>query len=210
MEINLAGTILQLLPQKAVFLPEQELLVLGDLHLGKAMHFRKAGIYMPAASAAADYVVLHGLLQAWKPRSVCFLGDLFHSLHNSEWLQFEQLLSVYPGINFTLVRGNHDVLDDSLYERVQVRVADALRLDHLLFTHEPMEDVPLGLINIAGHIHPGCVLRGLGRQKLSLPCFYLKGPTFLLPAFGQLTGLRILPQQDATVFAVLPDKVVLL
>ncbi len=47
MRIDLAGTSLQLLPQKALFLPEESILVLGDLHLGKAMHFRKAGIIIP-------------------------------------------------------------------------------------------------------------------------------------------------------------------
>lgn len=210
MEITLAGTIIQLLPQKALFLPEHSLLVLGDLHLGKAMHFRKAGIFMPAASAADDYTMLHRLFQAYQPRQVFFLGDLFHSLHNSEWQQFGQLLDQYPGISFTLIRGNHDILKDSEYRQIGLQVVEgALRIDDLIFAHEPMAEVPEGAINIAGHIHPGCVLRGLGRQSLTLPCFYLSGQTFLLPAFGRLTGLHVLSRDRATsVFAVLPERVV--
>jgi DNA ligase-associated metallophosphoesterase len=211
MQINLAGTTVQLLPQKALFLPEQGMLVLGDLHLGKAMHFRKSGIFMPQASAARDYHILHNLIQQYQPEAVYFLGDLFHSLHNSEWLQFEKLITTYPDIRFTLVRGNHDVLDQTYYERLQIAIIPhAFLLGNLIFSHKPLAEVPEGSINIAGHIHPGCMVRGLGRQSIKLPCFYLKGQTFLLPAFGQLTGLHILEQNaDTTIFAILPERVVL-
>ena len=210
MEITFAGTTIHLLPQKALFLPEHSLLVLGDLHLGKAMHFRKAGIFMPAASAADDYGVLQHLMQQYQPRQVFFLGDLFHSLHNSEWLRFAAWIATYPDTRFTLIRGNHDILDDSEYGQIGLRVVEgALRLGDLIFAHEPMAEVPEGTINIAGHIHPGCVLRGRGRQSLTLPCFYQSGPTFLLPAFGKLTGLHVLSRYQATrVFAVLPERVV--
>ena len=210
MQINLAGTTVQLLPQKALFLPEHDMLVLGDLHLGKAMHFRKAGIFMPQASAARDYQVLHNLIQHYQPEAVYFLGDLFPSLHNSEWLQFEKLVTAYPDIHFTLIRGNHDLLDEAYYERLQITIIPhVFQLGNLIFSHKPLAEVPEGLINIAGHIHPGCMVRGLGRQSIKLPCFYLKEQTFLLPAFGLLTGLHILEQSAATtIFAILPERVV--
>jgi len=210
MHIDLAGTNLQLLPQRALFLPEHSLLVVGDLHLGKAMHFRKAGIMIPRASAVKDYETLHNLVLEYKPGAVYFLGDLFHSLHNSEWLQFEAFITAYPDIVFTLIRGNHDVLEETYYKQLKIRIIpQVLRLDNLIFSHEPLAEAPEGLINIAGHIHPGCMIRGLGRQSIKLPCFYLKGQTFLLPAFGQLTGLHILEQSTATtVFAVLPERVI--
>ena len=211
MQIELAGTTLQLLPQKALFLPEQSILVLGDLHLGKATHFRKAGIMIPGTSAAKDYLVLHSLIRQFSPREVYFLGDLFHSLHNSEWLQFEQFITSYPAIDFTLIRGNHDVLEEAHYRQLDIRVIPRTYTVHnLIFSHEPLSEVPDGLINVSGHIHPGCIIRGLGRQSIKLPCFYRKGQTFLLPAFGQLTGLHILSQgPDTTVYAVLPERVVL-
>lgn len=212
MEIELAGTTLRLLPQKALFLPEQSILVLGDLHLGKAMHFRKSGIMIPGVSAIKDYLVLHNLIGQLNPGEVYFLGDLFHSLHNSEWLQFEQFIGSYPEIKFTLIRGNHDVLDLVHYRQLDIRVIPRTYvLLNLIFSHEPLPEIPDGFVNIAGHIHPGCIIRGLGRQSIKLPCFYRKGQTFLLPAFGQLTGLHILAQgADTTVYAVLPERVVLM
>lgn len=211
MQIELAGTSIILLHEKGIFLPLKSILVVGDLHLGKAMHFRKAGIFMPAESALKDYKTLHTLMSAYKPKEVFFLGDLFHSNHNSEWQQFVSFIQSFSHIGFTLIKGNHDVLKESFYQQLNINIiAKALQIENLLFSHEPMDEIPLGTINIAGHIHPGCVIRGLGRQQLRLPCFYFKDGRFLMPAFGNLTGLQIMEHQNAIIFAILPDKVVAL
>jgi DNA ligase-associated metallophosphoesterase len=211
MQIELAGTEIILLPQKAMLLPEHSILIIADLHLGKAQHFRKSGIFMPAGSAAKDYLTLNALIEQYRPQQVWFLGDLFHSIHNSEWLQFEAFIHQWPDINFTLIKGNHDIIKEEYYDELGIAVVShVLPLDQLLFSHEPMHDVEDGKINIAGHIHPGCVIHGKGRQSYRLPCFYLSGQNFLLPAFGYLTGLAIMDDKNATVFAVLPEQVVLM
>jgi DNA ligase-associated metallophosphoesterase len=210
MQIELAGTSIILLPQKAMFLPEHSILIIADLHLGKAQHFRKAGIFMPPGSAAKDYLVLNALIEQYKPLQVWFLGDLFHSIHNSEWLQFAGFIHAWPDISFTLIRGNHDIIKKEHYDTLNITVIpERLIVDNLIFSHEPMPEVEAGMINIAGHIHPGCVIHGKGRQSYRLPCFHLSGQNFLLPAFGYLTGLAVLDQRNATVFAVLPEEVVL-
>ena len=210
MQIALAGTNILLLPQKAMFLPEHSILIIADLHLGKAQHFRKSGIMMPAGSAAKDYITLNSLIEQYTPQQVWFLGDLFHSIHNLEWLQFEAFIHAWPGIDFTLIKGNHDIIQEEYYDKLGIAIVPhVLPLDQLLFSHEPMSEVAEGKINIAGHIHPGCVIHGKGRQSYRLPCFHLSGQNFLLPAFGYLTGLSIMENKNAAVFAVLPEQVVL-
>ncbi|KAA5532297.1 ligase-associated DNA damage response endonuclease PdeM [Taibaiella lutea] len=211
MQISLAGTTIELLPQRAIFLPETAVLILGDLHLGKAMHFRKAGIFMPPQSAYKDYETLHLLIQKHQPQHVYFLGDLFHSHHNSEWNQLTAFIGEHPQTMFTLIKGNHDILKAELYRQHNINVIEkALIIDNLIFSHEPLKTLPEGMINVAGHIHPGCVIRSGGRQSLRLPCFYFKDNLLLLPAFGHLTGLQILDRSDAEVFVVFPDKVMVL
>jgi DNA ligase-associated metallophosphoesterase len=211
MQIELAGTLIELLFQRAIYLPQSSILIIGDLHLGKAMHFRKAGIFMPVESASKDYEILHSLILQLQPKEVYFLGDLFHSQHNSEWQQFSNFIKSYAYIAFTLIKGNHDILKKHFYEALHITVINKqLAIDNLIFSHEPLIEPPSDKINIAGHVHPGCAVRGPARQYLRLPCFYLKSNTFLLPAFGHLTGLHILDQKDATVFAILPNEVVLL
>jgi uncharacterized protein len=211
MQISLAGTTIELLSQRAIFLPETAVLILGDLHLGKAMHFRKAGIFMPPQSAFKDYETLHALILQYKPEQVYFLGDLFHSRHNSEWNQLAAFVREHAEVTFTLIKGNHDILKAELYSQHYIHVIEKeLIIDNLIFSHEPLKDFPEGMINVAGHIHPGCVIRSPGRQHLRLPCFYFKNDLFLLPAFGHLTGLQILNPDDAEVFAIFPDGVMLL
>ena len=209
MQITLGGTRVQMLPEKALYLPEYGLLVIADLHLGKAMHFRKAGLFVPAESAQKDYQVLRTLMEQYQPREVWFLGDLFHSDHNIEWFHFESFIRDHEAIRFTLIRGNHDILKQDYYEQLKIAIVpEVLELGNLVFSHEPLNAVVPGKINIAGHIHPGCALRGLGRQSLRLPCFYWCEDLLLLPAFGALTGLRIMDHgKNAKVYAIASDRV---
>jgi DNA ligase-associated metallophosphoesterase len=211
MQIELAGTIIELLPQRAIFLPETAVLILGDLHLGKAMHFRKEGIFMPPQSAYKDYETLHAVIGKYQPEHVYFLGDLFHSHHNSEWNQLAAFIQKHPQTRFTLIKGNHDILKQELYGQHAINIIEKqISIGNLIFSHEPLTEFPEGMINVAGHIHPGCVIRSPGRQSLRLPCFYFKDDLFLLPAFGHLTGLQILDTSDAEIFVIFPDKVMLL
>src|SRR4051794_39447624 len=92
LEIFLAAEPFYLLPQKAVYRPLQKQLILSDIHLGKASHFRKKGLALPAQSHLKDIDALHFLLNSWKPETVLILGDLFHSDYNREWLWFKSLL----------------------------------------------------------------------------------------------------------------------
>ncbi len=87
--IQLAGEDFYLLPQKAVYRPALRQLILSDLHLGKTSHFRKQGIALPVNSYQKDFEKLNSLVHRWKPNSVLFLGDLFHSTYNREWLIFK-------------------------------------------------------------------------------------------------------------------------
>ncbi|WP_118952033.1 ligase-associated DNA damage response endonuclease PdeM [Taibaiella helva] len=212
MEIVLGNAVVELLPQRAIYLLQHSLLVIADLHLGKGMHFRKAGIFIPPGSAEKDYTVLHELMLRYRPRKVWFLGDLFHSVHNSDWLLLQAFILAYPDVHFVLIRGNHDILAPEHYTALSIDVVpERLVLGDLVFSHEPLEHIASGKVNVAGHIHPGCLLRGLGRQSLRLPCFYLYEQILLLPAFGALTGLYLMEMtKRASIFAVLPERIVLL
>jgi metallophosphoesterase superfamily enzyme len=78
-----------------------------------------------------------------------------------------------------------------------------------LLSHHPMEAVPADRYNLAGHIHPGIRLSGLGRQRLRLPCFWFGKEQGLLPAFGSLTGTApIEALAEDQVFVVTDEAVI--
>ncbi|MCW3105199.1 MAG: ICC-like phosphoesterase [Bacteroidetes bacterium] len=210
MQLKLLNTIVELLPEKALFLPETNTLVIADIHLGKAMHFRKNGISIPPQSAEKDYMRLNALIERKQPQRIIVLGDLFHSTHNSEWNLFCEFVAYRSGIRFMLIIGNHDILDRNYYNKLCLEVIDhTLELQDLVLSHEPLKKIPEGMVNVAGHIHPGFVLQGRGRQNIKLPCFYLLPNQLILPAFGSLTGLyRLEKVRNSEVFVVANDRVI--
>lgn len=213
MTIETHGHTFHLLPEKALFLPHERLLVIADVHLGKARHFRKEGIAIPANSQADDYRRLAQLFEKVSPTKVYFLGDLFHSTYNHDWQHFCELVTQFPSISFTLIKGNHDIIDRQHFDEIRVSVADSVEMPNLLLVHDvPRKNAPHSIpgdvLVIAGHIHPGITLAGAGRQTVTLPCFYKHGNVLVLPAFGMLTGLYKMPHTPrAEVFIVMPDGV---
>ena len=196
-------------PFKAILWERKSTLLLADLHLGKARHFRQSGIPVPQAAGDTNWDRLITLFLDFKPDRVLFLGDLFHSSYNTSWDEFCQLLDQFSHIQFELVVGNHDILQDAHYAQARLLIhADTLQEPPFLFTHEPIEAETIELYNLAGHIHPSVRLRGNGRQYLRLPCFYFGAKQGILPAFGAFTGTAtIQPQKGDRVFVIAEDVV---
>lgn len=210
MQIDVAGQEFVLLPQKAVFWNEPQMLLVADAHLGKVAHFRQSGIGIPSAAGQETFLVLHQLISKWKPKQVLFLGDLFHSHYNSDFSKFANWRSQFSEVEFSLVLGNHEVESPAEYARLGLTIYSTLPLGPFYITHEPGE-APDGLFNLAGHIHPGISLAGFARQRLKMPCFWFGDNFGVFPAFGQFTGYHtIRPENHHRVYAVAGSKIVTL
>ena len=208
MEIQVQDEVVALFPQKVMYLKNHHALLVADLHLGKINHFRRSGIAVPTKANDHNLETLVDVIHLTRPARVIFLGDLFHSHYNPEWEVFGELVRHFRSISFELVVGNHDVMSDLQYQRKGIILHDELVIGPFVFTHHPMEDIPINYYNIAGHIHPGVHLRGRGRQGITLPCFYFGAHQGLLPAFGSFTGLaRIAPRKDDKIFVVADNKI---
>ncbi|MCW3076325.1 MAG: putative phosphoesterase [Bacteroidetes bacterium] len=192
LELKIEDESFLLLPQRAIYRPSNNQLILSDVHLGKATHFRKQGLAISQESKLKDIDKLHFLIDKWNPQSILFLGDLFHSDYNKEWLWFKSLLLHYPQHNFILIEGNHDILDNDQYNSPNLLKAETLEEENFIFSHYPLNYNKK--LNIHGHIHPGIMISGMAKQFEKLPCFHLTKTHLTLPAFGYLTGLQILEQ----------------
>ena len=199
-EVDIAGELLILHPFRALYWPRMHWLVVSDLHLGKAAHFRKAGAALPEGHDEATLDRLDTLIEGFRPERLLILGDLFHSSHNNSWTHFSAW-ATQQTIALHLVPGNHDILADSRYAEAGIRVcADTLEEGPFVFGHEPVGRP--GVYSIGGHIHPGVVLSGQGRQRLRMPCFWFGERTAILPAFGMSTGLHVIrPVRTDRVYA---------
>ena len=208
METTIAGHLLVLLPEKALYLVEERMLVIADAHIGKIEHFRLAGIGVPGHAGNHTLHKLSQLITQWQRTAVIFLGDLFHSVRNSSLEKFEELRKTYPDIPFHLITGNHDILSPEQYHQLGLNLMPELIIGNLWLTHEPCAETVTGCYNIAGHIHPSVRIKGAGKQSLTFPCFYFSPRNGILPAFGYFTGkARLRIEKDSTIFAIADHKI---
>ncbi len=191
-----------------MFWEEESMLVISDVHLGKVSHFRKFGSAVPQQAVKGNFQKMDAVIAFFKPQNIVFLGDLFHSTLNKEWLIFATWLEKISA-EVTLVEGNHDIISPLKYDALGVKVTPEIIMHNFLFTHHPEERA--GFFNFSGHIHPGVKIHGLGRQQLKLSCFFKSKDQLILPAFGEFTGKHILiPQGDDEVYVVTNEEVICL
>lgn len=195
--------------QRCLFWEEQKALILSDLHFGKTGHFRKAGIAVPQSVYKEDLQRLLDLQHHFKPEHLIVVGDLFHSVANKELDWFQRWRADFEYLKITLVKGNHDILKQEWYTNCNIEVVEeTLTINGFSFTHDRCNAAP-GTYSFCGHIHPGVVLNGLGKQTLRFPCFYFAPDHCILPAFGKFTGLaNIHPTKKDVVFAIADDTLV--
>ena len=147
--VDCAGVPLTLLPDGAVYWSDAGTLWLSDLHLGKAAHFRKHGVPIGSESTLSTLHRLREQILHHRPVRVLLLGDLFHSDINREWVPFAGLCGEFSGIEWVLVRGNHDMIPSALLSESGIAQVDRLDDGGFTFTHDPA-DAP-------EHFVPDCV-----------------------------------------------------
>ena len=172
------------------------------------MHFRKAGIPIPPKVISSDLAMLTSVVNMFDIKRVVFLGDLFHSQYNSEWLIFQKWLDQFPKISFELVLGNHDIhAQELLPSQIKLHL-EKLEEPPFILTHEPIENYNGELYNLCGHLHPAVQLKGKGNQQMKLPCFHFGSSQGVLPAFGRFTGnMAMSIKKGDDVFAIASNKV---
>lgn len=200
---------LMLLPDKAIYMPEHDILLIADVHLGKISHFRKHGIGLPQNAMMDNMMRLSMLVDSIEPNRVIFLGDLFHSSFNGEWMMLRDYMMSKSETSFELIIGNHDILDCSVYDKSNITTYRAITIGKLILTHEPLHKIPIGTYNLYGHIHPAVRLNGIGKQSLRLPCYYFAEHHGIMPAFGTFTGMyTITPSSNDRVFVIAENRVI--
>jgi len=184
-----------LLPGRAAFLPASRTLLVCDLHLGKAVTFRKAGIPVPEGSAQADLDRLERLVHETRAARLLILGDLFHAQAGctpTVLAEFSAVRRRFAGTFVVLVIGNHDRALGSVPSTVGID--SCLRtLDEppFHFVHEPatgLAEPDRTAFTVAGHLHPRLSIVGPGGDRVAERCFVAEEGLLVLPAFGSFTG----------------------
>jgi DNA ligase-associated metallophosphoesterase len=180
-------TLLEMLPSRALFLPDTKELLICDIHLGKSEYFQQNGIPLTNNSDENNFIRIIKLVKKYNPEKLIILGDLFHSKFSID-KTLQKKVEDLPELlktNVELILGNHD----AGCEIKNFKISDIRKTKNISFSHEPINSEDNKTLNICGHYHPKVYLKNKS-DKLSFRCFAMdmKKNTLYLPAFGDLTG----------------------
>lgn len=188
--VELGGGSWELRPQRAAFWIERRLLVVADVHFGKAATFRARGVPVPQGTTTDNLARLDRLIAELRPAAVVFLGDLFHAreAHAPATLaSLHRWREGHPRIDLVLVEGNHDRAAGAPPAGLRIHCeSEPWCVESVAFCHHPQ--FVDGATAIAGHLHPAIRLSGRADDSVRLPCFWLRDGLTVLPAFGSFTG----------------------
>lgn len=210
-EVKIGEEVFSFLSERAIWRPDHRQLIIADLHVGKATHFRKNGLPAGNQYLQQDLMRLERLMDHFPVKELIVLGDLFHSTENEEHDYFEHWLSHFSDIRWILTQGNHDKHSDH---------GTQAKLQHLEICHTmSLHGIRCAHFNEAGdgflfhgHEHPVYTIKGRGSLKYTGPCFVLKPSEkrCILPAFGSLTGGKKIKKNhaDDQIFLIADKQVI--
>jgi len=207
-DVAIAGEVLTMHVERALYWAARGTLLVSDVHFGKGAVFRRAGIAVPSGDTDDDLRRLDALFAAFAPERLVILGDLVHgaATARSAWVDdVRAWRQQHAAIDMVLVAGNHDRHFDVASLGITVQ-PDRLAVPPFVLSHHPHAHAE-GYV-LAGHVHPGAVVRD-GWRKHRLPAFVFDRDVGMLPAFGTLTGLHeVIALQGRQIFAVTPAGVI--
>ncbi|WP_371226140.1 ligase-associated DNA damage response endonuclease PdeM [Roseovarius sp. 2305UL8-3] len=183
-DFTLAGVRLIALGSGALFWPDQGLLCVSDLHLGKSERRARLGEPpLPPYETRDTLMRLEADLAATGATTVVCLGDSFDDLAAAQALSDSEKLWIarlQAGRRWIWIEGNHD---PGPLDLGGTHLSE-LPLPPLTFRHIAR---PGHSGEVSGHYHPKATLQARGRS-VTRPAFLVDSDRMIMPAYGTYTG----------------------
>lgn len=199
---TLCGAHLAARADGALWWPEQRLLCVSDLHLGKSERIaRRGGTLLPPYETVETLWRLERAVTQTDPKIVVCLGDSFDDLNAAHAIDEETrtaLVHLQAGREWIWIEGNHDPDPVGLggTHCAQIKIGP-LTLRHITEPDASGE--------VSGHYHPKAGIAG-GPRK---PCFLLDNTRLIMPAFGVYTG-GLSARHDVLTDLIAPNAIAIL
>lgn len=168
----------------ALVWPDQETLVVADLHLEKGSAFAVNGTHLPPYDSRETLRRLADVLRRHRPRRVICLGDSFHDTDAADRLADDDaaaLRCLTAAHDWIWITGNHDPAPPDGLGGVSTA---EFRSGNLAFRHEAKRKAEG---EISGHYHPKASIT-VRNRRVGGRCFVTDGKRLILPAFGAYAG----------------------
>ena len=195
----------------ALYIENEEILVIADLHIGIEYEFWEKGINM---GTKTDKIIedVKKVISKVGARKLLIIGDLKHSIPSSprtEVGEVERFVrEVSQQVDIMLVPGNHDGnIEDIVSDSVKVLPSHGVVINSTGFVHGhrwPHEDVMLADTLVVAHTHPTFSLKDSFGYRFIERCWVIAKPNIeelesryqdvniqkiiVIPAFNQLCG----------------------
>ncbi len=169
-----------------LYWPEEETLIVSDLHLEQGVSLARRGLRVPPFDTRSTLQELRLLLAETAARRLILLGDSFHAPDAHAVLDEEScsaLKELTSAVETIWICGNHD---PDPPDGLGGHAVTELNLGPFVLRHIP-SPVPHGCVEISGHLHPGAAVVARGRRTHG-KCFVTDQRRLIMPAFGAYTG----------------------
>ncbi|MBI2145313.1 metallophosphoesterase [Candidatus Woesearchaeota archaeon] len=206
----------------ALYLKKENVVVIGDVHLGYEDAMSKQGIFLPRFQFRDTVDRLEKILSSLRPQgisvgekleAVVINGDLKHefgSISDQEWRDILKLIDLLleHAQQVIIVRGNHDIKLSPIARKRSIVVVENISINDTFICHG--HEVPASKefreskIVIVGNEHPAISVREGPRSEL-YKCFLLGRwdgkKMVVMPSFNQITiGTDILKEKFISPF----------
>ncbi|WP_292036427.1 MULTISPECIES: ligase-associated DNA damage response endonuclease PdeM [unclassified Brevundimonas] len=183
--IRFANVEVMLRASGALWLAQEQMLVVADLHLEKGSAYAARGQLLPPYDTRETLDRLEREIVALAPRSVVLLGDTLHDgdagVRIGE-VERARIADLATRTQLIWVCGNHD--PDGAGD-LGGETAVLVQIAGLTLRHDPSPYPVVG--EVAGHLHPCARLQG-SAGGVRRRCFASDGRRLILPAFGAYAG----------------------
>ncbi|MFQ5910431.1 MAG: metallophosphoesterase [Thermoplasmata archaeon] len=173
----------------ALYLEDEDLLVVADLHLGYEGALLEQGVSIPRFQKKVMMERLKRLLRTYEPSRILINGDFKHEFSKNlvqEWEEVTEFLGYISGVaDVKLIRGNHDNFLKTILSKKGLDLSMTSVLGGYIFAHGHNEVDREGML-VMGHEHPSLGLRDKIGATAKLPCFLVTPTVVVLPAFSPL------------------------
>lgn len=170
----------------ALYLGDERVLLVADLHLEQGASLARRGLHLPPYDTLDTLNALEQVIAEVDARRLILLGDSFHDRVAHEALSEDvavRLKTLTAKTETIWISGNHDPV---AHDVVGGRCAEEVALGPLTLRHIPKRGLKSSF-EISGHLHPGATIEQRG-VSVRTKCFVSDGQRLILPAFGRYTG----------------------
>ena len=178
----------------ALYLKEEKILIIADLHIGQEEAMNKEGILIPRFQFKEIESRLKKILDKLEINKIIINGDLKHEfgiISEQEWRNtlkiLDLCLSYAPVI---LIKGNHDKIIGPIADKRNVQILESYETKEITILHgDKLKEIKTKTL-IIGHEHPAIIISDRIRKE-KYKCF-LKGKwknktLIVMPSFNFIT-----------------------